>query len=52
MEEVVKEMSHLFQFFPEEIPPLNYPDPIDSTDNGGIDFKLQSVNIMYVLLMS
>jgi len=41
MEEVVKEMSHLFQFFPEEIPPLNYPEPIDSTDIGGIDLKWQ-----------
>lgn len=38
MEEVVKEMSHLFQFFPEEIPPLNYPylEPIDAADKGGI----------------
>ncbi len=29
MEQVVKEMSHLFQFFPEEIPPLEYPDQTD-----------------------
>lgn len=52
MEEVVKEMSHLFQFFPEDIPPLNYPDPIDSTDTGGINFKLQRANIMCTFLMS
>ena len=29
MEQVVKEMSHLFQFFPKEIPPLEYPDQTD-----------------------
>lgn len=26
MEQVVKEISHLFQFFPEEIEPLKYPN--------------------------
>lgn len=36
METVVKEMSHLFQFFPDEVQPLEYPvviDPIDSPGN-------------------
>lgn len=32
MEQVVKEMSHLFQFFPDEVDPLKYPNqsgPLD-----------------------
>jgi len=35
METVVKEMSHLFQFFPDEVQPLKYPAPIDTADNLG-----------------
>jgi len=37
MEVVVKEMSHVFQFFPEEVQPLEYPnvhqDVVDQTGN-------------------
>ena len=35
METVVKEMSHLFQFFPDEVEPLKYPPQIDLIENGG-----------------
>ena len=35
MEQVVKEISHLFQFFPDEVTPLEYPSQIDLTDAGG-----------------
>jgi hypothetical protein len=35
MEQVVKEISHLFQFFPDEIPPLEYPNQSDLIDAGG-----------------
>ena len=37
MEVVVKEMSHVFQFFPEEVQPLEYPnvhqDVVEQTGN-------------------
>lgn len=35
MEQVVKDMSHLFQFFPDEVAPLEYPDSIELIDNAG-----------------
>ncbi len=35
MEQVVKEISHLFQFFPDEVTPLEYPNPMDLIDAGG-----------------
>lgn len=35
MEQVVKEISHLFQFFPNEVEPLEYPNQSDLVDAGG-----------------
>ncbi len=35
MEVVVKEMSHLFQFFPDEVQPLQYPSHQDLVDQTG-----------------
>ena len=35
METVVKEMSHLFQFFPDEVQPLIYRPLIDHADSLG-----------------
>ncbi|KAI9552974.1 hypothetical protein GHT06_020860 [Daphnia sinensis] len=35
MEQVVKEISHLFQFFPDEVEPLEYPNQSDLVDAGG-----------------
>ena len=32
---VVKEMSHLFQFFPDEVQPLQYPSHQDLVDQTG-----------------
>lgn len=35
MEQVVKEMSHLFQFFPKEVAPLGLPaNQLDAIDVG------------------
>ena len=45
MEIVVKEMSHLFQFFPEQVSPLEYPDQIDLQDNAGTDLFFVLSNI-------
>jgi hypothetical protein len=49
MEQVVKEISHLFQFFPDEIPPLEYPNPIDLIDAGGKNANDISLCYLYNL---
>ena len=49
MEQVVKEISHLFQFFPDEIPPLEYPNPIDLIDAGGKNANDKSLCYLYNL---
>lgn len=40
MEQVVKEISHLFEFFPKEVAPLEYPSQSEVNDAEGI-FRLK-----------
>lgn len=49
MEQVVKEISHLFQFFPDEIPPLEYPNQSDLIEAGGKIFCEKLIVITFYI---